>query len=184
MINAEKYAGYLRYYSFTTWKVNVLTFEETVQFVYLAWVELGQPKDKENEINFDVLNKTREYLYKFSKHYRIEKYYNDKKDFSSSDSENDKMRFVKMILKFYETHTATETIKFFNLKDTRKIRKTLSELLPKPQRNSGKKFGEKRKKINTNETYNQLIKRGIPKATAWRASQRGYYYKKCEEKLS
>lgn len=182
MIDAQKYVKFLAYYPHTAWEVKIMGWQDTMQFVYLVWLQLNKPKDEINKLNYEIIKGVRKELRRYSSRvskenpFVNEKYYNINNCASSV-----KERFVCKIVKYYETHTAKDTIKFFDLPNKRSVYKALSKCHPKPERKSGKKYGEKREKVSTHKNFNQLLAEGVPRATAWRASKRGYYFRK-EEK--
>lgn len=170
--SAEAHLAYLKKFSHTRKMVFRLGIEDTTQFVWLSWLECGCPS---YSLSFDVINRTRQYLNRYSSRVSKEREYSENTFYNIPD--NSESKYIQMLKDYYSQHTATETIRFFQLPDTRRVRKILSQVMPKPERKSGKTFGEKRKKVFTKFSYKELIEKGLPKATASRSAKRGYYYK-------
>jgi len=161
---------YIRKYS-----ESLFGFEDFLSFFYIAWHELGKP----SEWSWAVYDKGRSLIREavFGGHSpmstrRFEVW--DDRETGNDYERSVEEKKLEEILLYYETHTATETIKAFGLPDTRRVRKLLSEAVPKPEKRTR---DGKRKKIyiDIDMQYKEIMRKyGVSKATAFRAKKRGY----------
>lgn len=85
-------------------------------------------------------------------------------------------KWAEKMIQDYEENNFPYVREKYRIPDTRKIRKALSEIAPKPDKAS-RPHGKTVKVDCRGKSRDELVAEGLNRVTAWRAAKRGYYYK-------
>lgn len=171
---ARCYVTYLLRKPYGPRLVRCVGFREAQQWAWLAWLECGRPA----AFSFEVLRLFQIYVQKDA--YRAGRPGHNEDPTHLAEEAPPERQWLDLVLDYYETHTATETIARWGLPDTNRVRRWLGRCVPKPGRASGRKRHEVRRKVYVQATCAELVAAGLPRATAWRAARRGWYWQRVD----
>lgn len=173
---ASRYLAYMRTWPWSRRTLRMVGRDDALQNIWLAWLEAGRPGGTV-ALDREVLRRAWNYIEKQS--YRMVRELQDERPDSRPYHHPEQTdAWLSGLLAHYEKHTADATIAAYDLPDTARVRRWLGRCVPKHQRTGGKKYRERRRKVFTSANSTALIAQGVPRATAWRASKRGYYWQK------
>lgn len=135
---AKRHLAYLRCKPHTWRALRIVGREDALQNIWLAWLELGRPEG--DGINKAVLRRAWGTI--AAQALRMGREVGDAYD-HCAHGPAPQHPLIAAVLDHYATHTASETIAYFSLPDTARVRYWLGQCLPKPGRAAGRKFGER-----------------------------------------